>query len=360
MRNRLLLTLTTTRGSRQYSLNKLARYFLLVIILVVVAGFLLGNLLLVKTTDELITLESDHRSLANKYEDVLGSREVYKTELDQLSDTLSTVENERGRLQQQFSMLAIRYRDVLGNSEEYKAKLDELADDMEIVETRNQQLQNHSSVVLSERSQWADSLRMLEQKMGLPSSPEMTLERSMELQQIANERLFMLRGIPNGSPLVDKVRLSDRFGMRNHPVTGKRKLHKGLDWSANLGTPVYATADGAVEYSGYHKSSGYGHLLILSHNFGFKTYYGHLQKRAVSSGSVVRKGQLIGYTGNSGISTGPHLHYEVRYLFKPLNPMPFVDWDMSNYEHIFSEVKGVSWESLRELHPLNQLEAPLL
>ncbi len=359
MKNRLVLTLTTIRGSRQYSLGKLAKYLLIAGIVLVLLGFVIGNFMLVRTSDELSLLELDHRRLESRYENVLDSRELYKTELDELSDSLNSIQSERNRLQQEFSSLALKYRDVLGSSESYKSELDQLSDNFEEAESERRRLQQQSSLVLSERSQWADSLRVLERKMGLPPSDEMTLERSRALQQIANERLFMLRGIPNGLPM-KKGRMTDRFGNRKHPVTGKRKHHNGVDWSTHIGTPVYATADGAVEYSGYHKKSGYGKLLIISHNFGFKTYYGHMDKLLVKNGSVVRKGQLVGYSGNTGLSTGPHLHYEVRYLFKPLDPMPFLTWGMEDYENLFTQVKGVAWESLRKMHPLSQLEAPLL
>lgn len=310
MKNRLILTLTTTRGSRQYSLNTVARYLLALFVLMSLASFFISNALLVKTSEELNSLTQDHRMLGDLYDDVLDSRELVRTELDRLATSLNEVQAEK-------------------------------------------------DLAAHELERWSRPLKALESYMGLPSSPVMTLERSRELQQIANERLFMLRGLPNGNPL-DTAEVTDHFGMRRHPVSGERKHHNGIDFRADRGTPVYATADGAVEYSGLHTSSGYGNLVIINHNFGFKSYYGHLQKRQVKSGSIVRKGQLIGHSGNTGISTGPHLHYEVRYLFKPLDPLPFLNWRMENYDTIFTQVEGIKWESLREMHPLNQLEAPLL
>ncbi|OMH39730.1 hypothetical protein BGP75_01320 [Motiliproteus sp. MSK22-1] len=342
------------------------RYLLVSVIALIFLGFLLGNFLLVRTNDQLSLLEVNHRTLENRYEDVLenyenvlGSRELYKTELDQLSDSMRTVESERSRLEREFHSLASRYEEVLGSSQLYQNELDLLNDNIDQIESERRQLQKESALVVSERTLWADSLRVLERKMGLPVSEEMTLDRSMELQQIANERLFMLRGIPNGMPMKEG-RMTDRFGMRTHPVSKKQKMHYGVDWSTNIGTPVFATADGVVEFSGYHKKSGYGKLLIISHNFGFKTYYGHLDKQVVKGGNVVRKGQLIGYSGNTGRSTGPHLHYEIRYIFKHLDPVPYLNWDIENYENLFTQSKGIAWDSLRKMHPLNQLEAPLL
>lgn len=308
--NRLILTLTTLRGSHQLSLNRIAGYLLVLFVLMLLSSFFISNTLLVKTSDELNSLSADHQQLADLYTDVVDSRESVRTELDLLSDNLGQIKQERNTLQQ-------------------------LSED------------------------WAQPVRQLEAMMGLESTGPMTVARSQELQKLAYERLFMLHGIPNGSPM-GIVTLTDRFGKRKHPVTGENKHHNGLDFRAAMGTPVYATADGAVEYSGFHKNSGYGTLIIINHNFGFKSYYGHLKKTAVRSGHLVTKGQLIGYSGNSGISTGPHLHYEVRYLFKPLNPISFLNWSMDNYEQIFTQEKGIQWDGLKKMLPLNQLELPLL
>lgn len=359
VKNRFVVTLTTTRGSRQYSLSKLAGYLIVSAAIFLVLGFLLGNYLFVKANDQLSLLEIDHRQLESEYERAVDDTELYRTEIDGLSETLGNIQTERSRLENAFSSLAVQYRDVFNSNEIYKDQVDSLSTTVEVVETEKAELEEQSTKVFSERALWEDSLRILEAKMGLDAADKMTLDRSKELQQIANERLFMLRGIPNGHPL-KTGRITDGFGYRNDPITQQKKMHNGMDWSVNRGTPVFATADGAVEYSGYHKKSGYGKLIIISHNFGFKTYYGHMDKQLVKNGSVVRKGQIIGLSGNTGKSTGPHLHYEVRYLFKPLNPRPFVQWDMENYEQIFTEVKDIAWDSLRAMHPLNQLEAPLL
>ena len=115
-------------------------------------------------------------------------------------------------------------------------------------------------------------------------------------------------------------------------------------------TPVRSPADGVIEYAGYHKSSGFGNLVIIEHNYGFKTSYAHLSKKfPVKSGTFVKKGDIIAYTGNSGLSTGPHLHYEVRFIARPLNPINFIKWNSSNFEKIFKKEKRVSWQSLIKL-----------
>lgn len=131
-------------------------------------------------------------------------------------------------------------------------------------------------------------------------------------------------------------------------------MHYGIDFKANRGTPVYATADGIVEFAGYHKSSGFGKLIILNHNFGFKTYFAHLDAVKVKNGDFISKGQLIGNSGNTGLSTGPHLHYEIRHLFTHIDPEPFLTWNITNFNTLFGKVKGVKWASLNEMYPLNQ------
>jgi murein DD-endopeptidase MepM/ murein hydrolase activator NlpD len=127
-------------------------------------------------------------------------------------------------------------------------------------------------------------------------------------------------------------------------------------------TPIYATADGIVEWAGYHKQSGYGKLIILQHNYGFKTYFGHLNKIVVKSGKFVKKGDLIAYSGNSGMSNGPHLHYEVRYMSRAVNPYWFVKWDIKNYKEIFEKEKRIPWQSLvtaiTQIRMLKQIKEP--
>ena len=121
-------------------------------------------------------------------------------------------------------------------------------------------------------------------------------------------------------------------------------LPRGL--RAQVGTPIYATADGIVEWAAEHKSSGLGILVIIQHNFGFATYYGHLSRAVVKPGDYVRKGDLIAYSGNTGLSSGPHLHYEVRHLQRRLDPRPFLEWSLARYESLFEKEGRVQWDSL--------------
>jgi murein DD-endopeptidase MepM/ murein hydrolase activator NlpD len=116
------------------------------------------------------------------------------------------------------------------------------------------------------------------------------------------------------------------FGWRNHPLRRSRQFHKGIDIPAWMGAPVQATADGYVEFAGW--GGGYGWIVVLSHKFGYKTIYAHLSEIGVNSGRKVFKGQIIGKVGSSGLSTGPHVHYEIRQRQKALEPAPYLDLDL--------------------------------
>lgn len=113
-------------------------------------------------------------------------------------------------------------------------------------------------------------------------------------------------------------RFSSAFGMRRHPILGYTRMHKGVDIAAPWGTPVYAATDGVVQFAG--RSSGYGNFIKLNHGGAFGTGYGHLSRIVVRSGQTVRKGQVIGAVGNTGMSTGPHLHYELYKNGMAVNP----------------------------------------
>ena len=123
--------------------------------------------------------------------------------------------------------------------------------------------------------------------------------------------------IPSGKPCI-YTRISSPFGERIHPVYGKKSFHKGVDLAAPNGTPIYATADGVVAFAGV--CNGYGNFIKLNHQNGYKTGYAHMSKMVVKTNDKVKKGDLIGYVGSTGTSTGNHLHYEVYYNDQVTDP----------------------------------------
>ena len=127
--------------------------------------------------------------------------------------------------------------------------------------------------------------------------------------------------VPSGMP-VGGVTMSSSYGMRTHPVLGGRRSHNGVDLAGPTGTPVYATADGVVGKAEWFSS--YGNYIQIEHGGEMQTRYAHLSGYAVASGEQVRKGQLIGFVGSTGRSTGPHLHYEVRVAGEAVDPTPYM------------------------------------
>jgi murein DD-endopeptidase MepM/ murein hydrolase activator NlpD len=165
------------------------------------------------------------------------------------------------------------------------------------------------------------------------------------LKKMTNEqKKTILEIIPNGYPL-NSHRITSKFGYRFHPIKHEKRFHYGLDFGGSLGSKIYATAEGIVEYAGYDK--GYGNLIIISHNFGFKTAYAHmLSHDVVKIGEYVKKGQIVGEVGNSGISTGPHLHYEIKYVKRAIDPTNFLNISINNFDEIVKKESKISWNSL--------------
>jgi len=192
----------------------------------------------------------------------------------------------------------------------------------------------------------SDSLSEIESLIGISPVEDMPLQERVDIAKISsNDMATLLQFIPSGSPILYKG-ITSKYGYRIHPTLKRKEFHRGSDMKARMNTPVYATADAIVEWAGFHKKSGYGKLVILKHNYGFKTLYGHLNKVVIKSGTFVRKGDLIAYTGNSGMSSGPHLHYEIRFIQRAVNPFYFVKWNVQNYKDIFEKEKKIPWQSL--------------
>ena len=191
-----------------------------------------------------------------------------------------------------------------------------------------------------------DKLSDIENLIGLSNDEGTSLEERVDLATVTSEEMAaLMQHIPNGSPIEYKG-ITSKYGYRVHPTLDRKEFHRGSDMKAPMDTPIYATADAIAEWAAPHKSSGYGRLIILDHSFGFKTYYGHLNKIVVKSGQFIKRGDLIGYTGNSGMSNGPHLHYEVRFVQRALNPFWFLKWNVASYNSIFEQEKNVPWQSL--------------
>lgn len=121
-------------------------------------------------------------------------------------------------------------------------------------------------------------------------------------------------------------RVMSGFGYRYHPILGNYRMHKGLDIASWIGAPIMSTADGITQYAGWNPT--YGYIAIIQHDYGFRTIYAHCSALLVKKGQFVKKGQIIASMGSTGLSTGSHVHYEVRRYLKPVNPAPYLNLDM--------------------------------
>lgn len=158
-----------------------------------------------------------------------------------------------------------------------------------------------------------------------------------EIIKLAKNKEKWLRSLPAIQPVSNKQlkRLSSGFGYRIDPIHKVRRPHNGVDFSLPKGTPVYATGDGVVKVV-RSSFTGYGKRIEIDHGFGYKTRYAHLELFNVKKGQKVKRGDLIAYSGNSGKSTAPHLHYEVHKDGKPINPVYFFSKDLTDEE--FEEI----------------------
>ncbi|KLN66227.1 M23 family metallopeptidase [Vibrio sp. VPAP30] len=213
---------------------------------------------------------------------------------------------------------------------------------------RSHEFQSDLENNLSQKQQ--DIAYISEKLKGIESALDLSND-ALDLKQRVNNaglsvaaRHQIMQLIPNGRP-VKQGYLSSHYGKRLHPVKKIRAIHHGIDYAVNVGTPIYAPADGVVAVT-RKSNKGSGNFLRISHSFGFSSSYSHLKAFKVSRGDYVKKGDLIGLSGNTGLSTGSHLHYEIRLVGRSLNPLPFVQWEMNNFDSIFESNKDVKWDYL--------------
>ena len=151
-----------------------------------------------------------------------------------------------------------------------------------------------------------------------------------DLEAMVKNKEKLLAAIPAIQPVSDKnlTRIASGFGTRIDPVYKVPKFHAGLDFTAPIGTPIYATADGIVTDAGFNEG-GYGNRVIINHGFGYETLYGHMYRIKARTGQKIKRGEVIGYVGSTGKSTGPHCHYEVHRNGTPVDPVYYFYNDLT-------------------------------
>ena len=151
-----------------------------------------------------------------------------------------------------------------------------------------------------------------------------------DIEGMVNNKEKLLAAIPAIQPVSNKdlTRIASGFGYRIDPVYKVTKLHAGLDFAAPIGTPIYATADGTIRDASFNEG-GYGNHVIINHGYGYETLYGHMVRMKARVGKKIKRGEVIGYVGSTGKSTGPHCHYEVRKNGTPVDPVYFFYNDLT-------------------------------
>ena len=298
MKNRLIITVSDVHGTRAFNVHQIAKKLIVFIILAVVL--------------------------------VLGGSFWFISELNERMETLKSEKQREIELKEQ--------------------EITVLAEKEQKLQTQNQFYSMQIKGKVQDIEELSSKLDEIEEIIGLKFEEDKQEEIKKETLASINEKmkLYMLATIPSGSPL-KTTRVTSGFGYRVHPTIGKKKFHRGIDLKADRKTSVFATADGIVSFVQANNIGDFGRVIRIQHNFGFETVFAHLNRTDVKVGDIVKKGQQIGLTGNSGRSTAPHLHYELRYASKVLNPRDFIKWQLDNYDTILKKERRVQWESLVKL-----------
>ena len=309
MKNRLIITISDIHGSKQYSVHQIIKmvilFTLLTFILVGVGTYLYIELL----NNRLSGLRLEHKKELAILEKISKSYSQKNAELT---------------LQQGELVMLIR-----GTNEKLYSVNEQLLEVEEMIGYGPDLNASFQARLEEERSKATEVLR-----------------KELKEEQLSTiQKTLLFNAIPNGKPFAYK-RISSNYGYRIHPTKKTTSFHPAVDLPAKHGTPIYAPASGVVVYA--KRKGNYGKFMLLTHSFGFKTAYGHLSRFAVKSGDYVSKGDLIAYVGSTGRSTGAHLHYEVRYLDKWLDPKPFMSLNLDDINDISVKITKVNWRSILE------------
>lgn len=286
-KSHLVLMITDQNGSRYFNVSSIFKQVALYAIVFVITLMAFGVISIKTFSAEIKKMAILNENIAKRYEKMLAKNEALNIKIEQRMEEITEVDNRVGDLES-----------IIGVSTE------------------------------------------------VPEGEQNNLEHRIDAASLSGtQKAFVMKFVPNGYPMEHYNRISADYGYRVHPLFFTRHLHTGVDFATAIGTPVYATADGVVNAASF-STGGYGYLVKIDHSLGFMTYYAHLNKIVVQKGMFVKRGQLIAYSGNTGQSTGPHLHYEIRFLGNVIDPKNFMEWKMSNFDSIFEKERSVAWQSL--------------
>lgn len=244
---------------------------------------------------------------------------------DNPNQKISALRNENRELKKEIKRIAESYQNMLSevdsisvlNSElRIAANLEAISDEERLLGTGGSESYLSSNLNISDK-EIKNLLKSVDDMIGYVSfEKEQTLQIAKKIQQ--NQKLYDC--IPAIMPTTGNYLIYD-FGMRKHPILGVRRFHHGIDINCNYGTEVHSPGDGKV--TAVERRAGFGRVVEIDHGFGYKTIYAHLSKAMVKRGQSVKRGEVIAKSGNSGLSTGPHLHYEVHHNGVTLDPTDF-------------------------------------
>ncbi len=312
MKDRLIITVTDVNGTKSYNVHQFIKKFFTIIFVVIILVISVSFWIISILQDSVLEVKDEKEKAIISLQQ---NSEVALNELKRRKELeIKLLEKKKKELKEQNDLYSSRIQNKISDIENLSSKLDDI-----------------------------------EEIIGLKKSDEASLIQRVTLAKLTSaQKMFTLQSIPNGKPL-DSIKITGSFGYRLHPFTKKKHFHRGIDLKAKYNKKVYATADGIVKYVQSRNIGKSGRVVKIAHNFGFETVYAHLNKTKVKIGDIVKKGQIIALSGNSGRSTGPHLHYEVIYASKALNPRDYIKWNLKNYEYIFNKQRRVQWESLVSL-----------
>ncbi|MFL5787556.1 MAG: peptidoglycan DD-metalloendopeptidase family protein [Flavisolibacter sp.] len=250
------------------------------------------------------------------------AEKLMRTQNERLKDKYQQLDDQLKAIQQQMSELEKRDNTVYRSIFEAKPIPDS---------ARAQALEKQQEIVKVEGMEPRQLLTSIYTTMNNLSSRISVQKKSYdELNNLINNKERLLASTPAIQPVSNKdlSRIASGFGYRIDPIYKTVKFHPGLDFTAPQGTPIYATADGVVSMAGF-SAGGYGIHVIIDHGYGYETLYGHMVRTKARTGERVKRGDLIGYVGSTGKSTGPHCHYEVHKNGQKLDPIYFFYNDLT-------------------------------
>ena len=257
-------------------------------------------------------------------------------------ESVDDLRSENARLQSQYAVLSHRLDEAMGVMEDIRERDDNLYRVMFMAEPVSNDIRNvnYASTNRYEAYEDMDNAELViatTQKMDQLSRQLYIQSKSFdEVVDFYRNHEDMLVHLPAIQPVANKdlKRTASGYGYRIHPIYQTRIFHKGMDFACDIGTPVYATADGVVKNARYER--GYGYIVTIDHGYGYETRYAHLKSMNVKRGQHVVRGETIALSGNSGRSTGPHVHYEVLLRGNPVNPAYyyFMDLDAEQYDEM--------------------------